>query len=285
MEWEKAKNIVMVLLLILNISLCGLQLAQNSRNELSETEQQAAEQVLSERGMTLACDWLTDYAPLRELAVTIPAMEPEAWRERVFAAGDTVTMQVDFDRSFLRSETATLMLADNQISLLLAGSGPVEPFTEENARRAAESFLQGLASGEGTLYLGRVEAGVERYELTYYKMYKGYPLFDCSRTVTVTPRGVTYCTAAYYESQGFLGERQAICTAAEALMTLCYGLEAAGETGPYVVEEISLGYALLEERQVETGNTLTMTPCYLVRLQGRESPYLIQAYTNTLLSP
>ena len=287
MEWEKAKNIVILLLVILNIGLFGLKITEKNQYRMSVREQEAAAEVLAARGMTLSCDWVLEHAPMRELAVTIPAMDINDWRDRLFAEDETVTLQVDFDRSFLHSESQILMLANNQLSLMSEGNGAVEPFTQENAQAVAEAFLQMASPQEGNLSLGDVEAGDGYYIFTYYNMYKGYALYSCFRKITVTPAGVTAYFATYYNTQGFTSEKKSICSAAEALLTLCYELEAQEENagGPYVVEEISLGYDFMDEQTVEAGNTLTMVPCYFVRVSGFDDPFIIQAYTNQLIHP
>ena len=61
MEWSNAKKFVIVLLVLLNVLLAGLNYNQNRENTMTATQERSIFEVLSRNGITMYTDLLTEH--------------------------------------------------------------------------------------------------------------------------------------------------------------------------------------------------------------------------------
>ena len=73
MEWSNAKKFVIVLLVLLNVLLAGLNYNQNRENTMTATQERSIFEVLSRNGITMYTDLLTEHPPMSSLAVELPS--------------------------------------------------------------------------------------------------------------------------------------------------------------------------------------------------------------------
>ena len=73
MEWSNAKKFVIVLLVLLNVLLAGLNYNQNRENTMTATQERSIFEVLSRNGITMYTDLLTEHPPMSRLAVELPS--------------------------------------------------------------------------------------------------------------------------------------------------------------------------------------------------------------------
>ena len=83
MEWSNAKKFVIVLLVLLNVLLAGLNYNQNRENTMTATQERSIFEVLSRNGITMYTDLLTEHPPMSRLAVELPSYNKETL-ERLF---------------------------------------------------------------------------------------------------------------------------------------------------------------------------------------------------------
>lgn len=77
MEWSNAKKFVIVLLVLLNVLLAGLNYKQNRENTMTATQERSIFEVLSRNGITMYTDLLTEHPPMSRLAVELPSYNKE----------------------------------------------------------------------------------------------------------------------------------------------------------------------------------------------------------------
>ena len=77
MEWSNAKKFVIVLLVLLNVLLAGLNYNQNRENTMTATQERSIFEVLSRNGITMYTDLLTEHPPMSRLAVELPSYNKE----------------------------------------------------------------------------------------------------------------------------------------------------------------------------------------------------------------
>ena len=71
MEWSNAKKFVIVLLVLLNVLLAGLNYKQNRENTMTAAQERSIFEVLSRNGITMYTDLLTEHPPMSRLAVEL----------------------------------------------------------------------------------------------------------------------------------------------------------------------------------------------------------------------
>ena len=86
MEWSNAKKFVIVLLVLLNVLLAGLNYKQNRENTMTATQERSIFEVLSRNGITMYTDLLTEHPPMSRLAVELPSYNKETLERLFFRA-------------------------------------------------------------------------------------------------------------------------------------------------------------------------------------------------------
>lgn len=79
MEWSNAKKFVIVLLVLLNVLLAGLNYKQNRENTMTAAQERSIFEVLSRNGITMYTDLLTEHPPMSRLAVERPPIIRKRW--------------------------------------------------------------------------------------------------------------------------------------------------------------------------------------------------------------
>ena len=79
MEWSNAKKFVIVLLVLLNVLLAGLNYKQNRENTMTATQERSIFEVLSRNGITMYTDLLTEHPPMSRLRWSCPPIIRKRW--------------------------------------------------------------------------------------------------------------------------------------------------------------------------------------------------------------
>lgn len=87
MEWSNAKKFVIVLLVLLNVLLAGLNYKQNRENTMTAAQERSIFEVLSRNGITMYTDLLTEHPPMSRLAVELPSYNKETLERLFFGSG------------------------------------------------------------------------------------------------------------------------------------------------------------------------------------------------------
>ena len=89
MEWSNAKKFVIVLLVLLNVLLAGLNYKQNRENTMTAAQERSIFEVLSRNGITMYTDLLTEHPPMSRLAVELPSYNKETLERLFFGSART----------------------------------------------------------------------------------------------------------------------------------------------------------------------------------------------------
>lgn len=284
MDWDKAKKVVITVLLILNVGLFGLNFAKNDRYKLSIEQEEAVHQVLSQNGIGIYTEMIRKFYPMRQLTMKVPALETEKLRKIFFEESEEIKITVDFNKTILKSQTKTLTLENNNIIFECPeGLENLPEFTKENARKAANDFVKQLGLGNALFELDSIKELSDSYVFEYYENYNKYKIFSSYNKVTVNKNGVVKLDSAYYEADSFVGEKMSICSPDEALLTFLRASIKEGVQFGMRIENFEIGYDFQEKSEVAEGNSLKMIPCYRITVSGRSEPFVINGYTNKLI--
>lgn len=101
---EHAKKFVIVLLVLLNVLLAGLNYKQNRENTMTAAQERSIFEVLSRNGITMYTDLLTEHPPMSRLAVELPSYNKETL-ERLFFGSARTTASTKGGENGLSGET------------------------------------------------------------------------------------------------------------------------------------------------------------------------------------
>lgn len=278
MEWAGAKRFVIILLLILNVVLAGLNIQQKRDNTMTAAQEKAIFEVLSRNGISLYTDLKIDAKPMYRLEAKVPSYNKEDLEAAIFNGEKTkVTIGT---KTVYKTESKTLTLewdrgsfTDETVEKGLAG------LTKEDAIKVAQRKMEQMAAVFGqfeSCYSYKEEDG---WRVDFCSVYKDEAIFSNYFSVFVSAKGIYQLDFTYCEITGMSQEKKDICTIDEALMTFMREWNQREDGNGVAIQRLELGYDLMEQGNAVVGTGLYLEPCYRIYLMEDREPYLVNAYT------
>lgn len=279
MEWGNAKKFVIILLVLLNVALAGLNYRQRQENTMTSAQERAIFEVLSQNGITMYTELPTNAASMARLEVELPEYSKETL-ERLFFGGEKTTVTVRGDQNIYHGKTDSLTLNGAQGLLkreaVAAGKGEM---TKADAQREAQKFMEGTDYFFGTYDEPMVTETEEGYRVDFYGLHKRENVFANYFSFLVTQGGIKQIEFEYCPVVGDSGEKRELAFSDEALLTFMREWKKDGTKKQATIHRIELGYDKMERSTASTDGAIYLDPCYRIYLMEEEEPYLVNAYT------
>lgn len=283
MDWPKAKRTFVVILILLNIALFGLNQEQAKRYQLTNERENAVYQVLSQNGVSMYTNLIKKYPPMRQLGVSLPIYENEDLRRLFFEADEETKITIEFDKTIWKSKTKTLTVENNMIGYQNLATEENAPLPNKNwAQQQAEQFIKKLGTKGADFQLSNMMQLSNSYVFQYYEVFQGKKIFICGSSVVVSSQGVTEFSGSYYQIDGLFGERKELCAPDEALLTFLHSLNREDKSQGIFIEKMEIGYDFQDKAEIAEGRQLRLIPCYYIYIMNNPEPVVINGYTNEL---
>ena len=285
MEWGNAKKLVIVLLVLLNVLLAGLNYKQNQENTMTANQERSIFEVLSQNGITMYTDLLTEHSPMSRLEVELPSYNKETL-ERLFFGSERTTVSTKEGQTIYQGKHSALTMHGShgiwQTEAVQNGKGKL---TRTEAQRAAQRFLDNTEHFFGSYADAMVTEETEGFRVDFYGQYKREQVFANYFSFFVTEGGIQQITFNYYPVKGYIGEKQDISYSDEALLAFMREWKRGEHAEEATIHRMELGYIRMESDTAAEGiASITLEPCYRIYLMDEEEPYLINAYTCQSIS-
>ena len=280
MEWGSAKKFVIVLLMLLNVILAGLNYRQNQERTMTAAQERSIFEVLSQNGITMYTDLLTDRAPMSRLAVELPSYNKETL-ERLFFGGERTTVSAKGSKVVYQGKEDTLTLQGAhgvwQSKAVKNGKGAL---SKTEALREAQKFIDNTEHFFGSYGDGTVTEEAQGFRVDFFGQYKREKVFANYFSFFVTQDGIRKITFRYYPVRGYTGEKQDLSYADEALLAFMREWKKGEHAEEATIYRMELGYVRMDsDAAAEDIASITLEPCYCIYLMDEEKPYVINAYT------
>ena len=270
MRWSKIKNIIILLLLVVNVfllALVGLRAWRTQQNQRETRERMIT--VLANNGPTFLPDEVPDRLELSPCRVTLTPVEEDMVRNLIGPITGTRTVGARTTYTGFLGE-ATFSASGTMDVRFFSGA---RPLGDDDPDAYAAQLLAGL--GVTVQGAGRDAGGVEG-AVTYTQFWAGAPVPEQTLTLTWTGGDLTALTgrrlAGTAENLSVSGEA---ITASTALLRF---LEALNREG-YVCSQVTglyAGYAA-----AGTG-TVTLTPVWYVETDAWPWRFTVDGYTGAV---
>lgn len=274
MNWFKAKNLILILLIVLNTFLLALNVVTNNNYVLSNEQTENIYKVLSSKyNIGIYAELPKKYEPMKEIEVV---NEGEGLTEFLyglfFDETDNVSKLVDNDKIMYQSDDKTLMTQVGDF-ILTVNNGQVD--SREQIIKEFNNY-----ANEYVLYDSYTNDNVVVYD--YRQKFKDEIIYTNYLTIEETDGEVSRVEGYYARPTGFIGDSKEIVSIDLVLFNLA-NFYPRGEDEQLFIDSIDLVYNQ-EQIVSEPDVVLKATPCYLVEVRGSLAPVKIDAYTNTILS-
>jgi len=278
MEWASAKRFVIVLLIIINVILAGLNIKESQDNTMTAAQEKAIFEVLSENGITMYTDLNLDAEPMYRLEAKVPLYIKEDLEAVVFD-GDKTKVSLGAKKVY-KTDTKTLTLegdkgtfTDKTIEKGLMNLSRAE------AIKRAERKMEQMKRIFGNYELSFVSKDEDGWRVEVCTRYKDDIIFSNKFSFFVSDMGIYQFDFTYCAITSMTQEKKDICLTDEALLTFMREWKKRDGAKGAAIQKLELGYDLMEQGAAVEGTGLYLEPCYRIYLMEESEAYLVNAYT------
>lgn len=270
MEWSRAKKYTVIILILLNIVLMGLNIYKSFETRLTSSRVSDVVSLLSSRGVTITCSLPGRYKPMAEIATTDYSFD-FVRLQRIFMSRDTNVRRTDeYNSVVFISDSSRLSVRGSAISFT---SSLQETISDSSrARQYSDDMIDKINENFGDYKFHSISESEDGYIVKYYEKWGRKNVF--SNFAYFTIKGNNVSLALNYVKLGSeAGESENIFAADEALYSAVNNIKEDGENAN--ISGVELGYYVISSNY---GGGYYATPFYLITANGKE--YYVNAYTG-----
>jgi len=284
MELEKAKSLIIVMLLAFNIFLLCNNLnyfnGQGVRNETVEN----AELILNDRGVVLECSIPKSPRDLHRLKYGSSALDRTELANKLlhgeFSADDSNSIE-NAEAEFKRGDKKIVFNSDTEF--IFTDKNPSSVVNVDSVERA-QKYVWKMLEDAGLLSRGYIVDELQKNKdgsvsVTYIESFDGMLIFDNYCSVIVTDKGITqieYCKRQIIGFSPQIAENQA-----DAYQVL---LSHFTEASSVVITGIDIGYKYSCDNMMEHVQSTEKLPLWRVKIKGKVKPLYLGDF-NALEQP
>jgi len=284
MEWNKAKDIIIVFLILLNIML-GIFLGINSRRyTLSMDQEKNIVEVLASNNISMYCKIINKYEPMKMLELA-PQTIDESKMVEAFLGTPNAIAGKDIDFKSYDYENKRLIIFENK--LIYENGDYLEQITltNESAIKLCQDYLNSMGTlGSGyELDLGPYARG-EELLLEYRQKINGTVIYDNNFLFAVDDYGIRRIEYSNNMPVGYSAGATEICSSDEALFSFLQAMKRESAQRPQrIVEKMDIVY-LVDSAEPDTGRAYPYYRIYYTEVGDPDKLLrlcMVNAYLNT----
>jgi len=282
MEWEKAKNYLLLFFVLLNLTLGGLLFMESRRYNVTPEREQAITIILGRNNIAMDTRLMRRFAPMRAMSVSGFDYDADEL-VRIFFGNDLVQRTVNERGYEVNRRPAELLISNGFVSYTNPrGRGEIAELTDAEAQRLADAFVR---ANWPDFRLDIIYSGEDWFLLSYRQVYRGHKIHSNFIEFFVTPNGIERVEMQFGRVQGWEStDQQPIVSPDEALLVFVQRVRAHTQVMPMVIRHMDLVY-FLEEGGTDPDVTHRAVPFYRIFVAGEGSdPFLINAFTNEMIN-
>lgn len=294
MDWAKAKNIIIVLLVLLNIVLSFFVYIDSRKYVLSNQEEIGIIDILRQNKISIYTEITKNFKPMKKLSVSKYNFDYNFILKIFFKDVSSVVRNENEDMKVFSDKTGTLTILKEYVYYESTSTAKIienDSFFSENANKMCKDIIKKLGKDFANFELdtnySNLEVGTNlqntKSMFIYYKeKYANYIINSNYVQFVITEAGIKEVMIANYKPLGFIkqSERE-ICSPSEALFTFMRHMKSINEDKEIFINKIDIVYDL--EKDSTEKNSVYAVPYYRFYIKGSEEPILVNAYFNKIL--
>ncbi|MBQ2753398.1 MAG: hypothetical protein IJF29_04665 [Firmicutes bacterium] len=288
MNLSRSKRIIILVLIILNIVLLALRIADKPDYTISSDREKAIYEVLGKNNIALYTDIISSYEPMQQILVSSTEANIEKILPAFFDSTENMEMTIEFSKTIYSDKYKMLTLGEN--TLLFEDYTPTDELSDysyNQASNAASNFCEVIMAAlnfSKNVELEKNHFKNGEYTFRYVESYNKSKLFCNFIDITVKNGKILRAEASRYGVDGFTGNKQNIAAPDEIMLTFLYELKKSDLSYGIIITDMEIGYDFQSTDDIASGDSLSLVPCYRIYIQGTDEPFTINAYTNELIS-
>lgn len=276
MEWKKAKNYIIIFLIIINCVFFVFNVIKRSQTRLGAEEIQAVSQVLRQRGITLNCELPEDYSAMGQLYMRPYEYDNIVLQEIFFGKIDGIRRTEGNGDIIFTGDGASLTVSSDSVHF--EGSISQSADSKETASLAVESYVREL-NLKFTDYRPRISVETDDgYFFEYSQSFHSKAVFSNYLRARVYKDGKIDIVFNYQQPLEYKGVKEQIISADEAVYAASSAI--LNDYTQTTIDGVEKGYYLTERHG---SGELAAVPQYKIYVDGGESAYYVNAYSGDVI--
>jgi len=285
MEWEKAKNYILVAFILLNVGLAILLFWEQRRFTMTTDRDRNIHVVLGQNNINLYTIPIRNFQPMRPLDISGFYYDTEEILAIFFEDPSQAEHVYDPIREHFRKGYSELTISNGLISFDFDVRGLGYPhhiygqITHEEAAALSADFIDIHFPDFVHDITFEWGDGIRRI---YRQRYRGRLIYSNFAEFYITSHGIEWIDMMFGQVIGHVREPQMIFAPDEVLLTFMQQVRARAMEEPIFINAIDLVY-MQEYQSVQPGSYHPAVPTYRIFIEGSaDAPYLINAFTNRM---
>ncbi len=279
MNWDKSKNILIIVLLLLNIIISCLLLIDRNKYILSHSQEVAIKNLLLANNITLSDQIPKKYAPMAQINALTNNPNTDFLCSAFFPHEDIQITQ-EFGKTIITSGVKKITVDDEVI--VVDDPSLAEKIDLSDEKKVFKMANQYFKAVESKLKLNgyqfdNVKKIGEYNFFTYTKKYNNSFHFNEYIKLKIGENGVQEILFSYPQVEEEFGIKRKICSVDEALASFMDEIRST-ETQNIHITKIDLGFAY--EDAVHDAGSVKEIPVYRIYTAENDEPFFINAYVN-----
>jgi len=293
MEWERAKNYLIVFFLLLNIALGFLLFAENRRYTMAGEQERLIRRVLSQNNISIYRMPMRHFPPMRPLNVTGSYYDEEVLLQIFFPTPEAVEREERFGGQIFLYNDSRMEIINGFISFQTLNG-----FRQNYDNAAMDAVYRELSINNASLLTDMfihthfpdfvpdsfaplldsddILVGIR---IIYRQEYRGMLIHSNFIEFLVTPIGIQEIEMEFGQVLGHTGSPRVIFSPYEALLAFTQRVSHITQDRPMFIEHMDLVYFL--EYFSDQPGPYHAVPFYRIFTRCEEDrPFLINAFTN-----
>ncbi|MCC8013725.1 MAG: two-component system regulatory protein YycI [Eubacterium sp.] len=272
MDWNKAKNYTIILLLILNAVLLGLNLAEDLSRRLSKTEVENIIAVLESNNITVETEVPQSAESLPQLNLAAANYSLFDLVNIFFKTDERVKRTEEFNATIFKTDDCELRVDGDIVTYTDKG---LVVLTAEKAEETAREYMERLNELFPEFSYEYTAEAEGELRVKYDMRYKGNDCFNNFCEFKFGSGGMTV-SLRYLKPLGFSGAKSEVYCADVILLSFMNGIREIYPDEHLTVSKLELGYLAKYEKEGETSEAI---PYYRIILKEKSEVCYINGYT------
>ena len=282
MHWGRAKTLIILCLLILNVVLMLMFQTGSRRHSLSEQRIKTIVEVLHKNNIQLNTAVVKNFEPKQSLEMIPFSQSLEEIRDMFLEEGAHAQLTTEFEKTIYTLGSKKLTIS--HLDILYEDADTADPIehTEENAIKAAEAFLHKI--GKLHFKLNLTDVRNDYILVDFREVFEEKILYVNYFQFKISENGITEIKCSYHLPTDLYGYEQDVVAPDEALLKFMQNIRKFyPETEVLTIDRFDLVY-YQNVGVIDRQTAIRLTPHYRIYLKGRIAPFLINAFSNEFTS-
>jgi len=287
MNWEKAKTLTIVFLLLINVFLAILVYYSGHKYTMTAVHDTAIRQYMSRNGVSLNASIPRNFKPMAVLRMKPSQYDDTALAHAVFGSIDDVGSSVSDGQPVYDRGSEELRVGGDSFTYIntLPSDGYI--LTYDDAVNICEEFLSKHEKILGRYVFDRIRETRDGYSVIFCGKFRDRLIGSNTLVFNVTAGGISRISGVYNAPVDIKGEAREIISPNEAMYLFVEEKNFIFDEDEVIVDGVDLVY-YLAERATDSSILTSATPYYRILFfvgeDSDEAQIMINAYTGGMLS-